>query len=211
MGVGVPILGDDALLDQPGDVGLEREGHVVGAQAGDYLAALVARGAIRLGEGDVLSLRRGVERLDDLLVRGLRREYATSDSSAAGSSTDASGAGVVAPATCAVASVGVVEAALSALAVVPGEAVVPAVLAADGLVSSPHAVMPITATRPRPSTRSTALRESVRERVGDTRMGVLRGLVVTNPIMLIYLVGNISQQYGRKSEDPSRPSVTMTS
>ena len=44
----VPVGVDEAGLDQAGDVGLERERHEVGGQAGLDGAALVARGAVGL-------------------------------------------------------------------------------------------------------------------------------------------------------------------
>ena len=51
----VPGRADDVRLDQAGHVGLERELDDVGRQAGLDGAALVARGAVRLGERDVLA------------------------------------------------------------------------------------------------------------------------------------------------------------
>ena len=69
----VPVLGDDVGLDQAGDVRLEREGDDVGLQPVLDGAALVARGAVGLGEGDVLALRGLLEGLDDVGVGRLRR------------------------------------------------------------------------------------------------------------------------------------------
>ena len=42
----VPVVGDEALVDEAGDVALEREVDVVGVEAGDDGAALVAGGAV---------------------------------------------------------------------------------------------------------------------------------------------------------------------
>ena len=48
--VGVPVAGDDPVLDQPGDVGRGREGDDVGRLTGVDRAALRAGGAERLAE-----------------------------------------------------------------------------------------------------------------------------------------------------------------
>ena len=50
------VLGDQAGLDQPGHVGLERQVHEVGRQAGLDRPRLVARGAERVLERDVGAL-----------------------------------------------------------------------------------------------------------------------------------------------------------
>ena len=58
VGVVLPVLGDQALVDQAGHVGLERVVDDVGVGAGHDGAALVARGAVRRLELDALALRR---------------------------------------------------------------------------------------------------------------------------------------------------------
>src|SRR5215218_9317294 len=70
---GVPVLVDDVGLDQPVHVRLEGELHHVGGEAALHGAALVARAPVGLRELDVLAGVRGLEVLDDLLVRLLRR------------------------------------------------------------------------------------------------------------------------------------------
>ena len=67
------VLGDQAGLDQPGHVGLERQVHEVGGQAGLDRARLVARGPERVLEGDVGALvGLGEPGLQVLDVGGLR-------------------------------------------------------------------------------------------------------------------------------------------
>ena len=61
-------FGDDALVDQAGHVGLQREVDLVGLLAGDDGAALVAGGAVRALELDVLAGVGVVEGVDDALV-----------------------------------------------------------------------------------------------------------------------------------------------
>ena len=53
---GVPVVGDEAGLHQPRHVGLGRERHDVGLQAGLDRAALVAGGAEGRLEADALAL-----------------------------------------------------------------------------------------------------------------------------------------------------------
>ena len=64
----VPVLRDDAGLDQARHVGLERERDDVGAQAGLDGAALLAGGPVGLLEGDALARTAAVE-VDQLRVR----------------------------------------------------------------------------------------------------------------------------------------------
>jgi hypothetical protein len=69
----IPTRRHDLGVDQPLHVGLERELDDVSFETGGHCAALVAGGPIGLGELDVLAGRRGLEGLDDLFVRRLRR------------------------------------------------------------------------------------------------------------------------------------------
>src|SRR6266542_4067068 len=69
----VPALRDDAGLDELGHVRLERQLDDVCGQAVDHCSGLIARGAVRLGEGNALSGSSRLEGGDDLLVRLLRR------------------------------------------------------------------------------------------------------------------------------------------
>ena len=64
----LPVLGDEALVDQAGHVGLERVVHVVGLLAGHDGAALVAGGAVRALELDVLAGVGVLEGVEDALV-----------------------------------------------------------------------------------------------------------------------------------------------
>ena len=68
----LPVLGDQALVDQAGHVGLEGEVHDVGVGAGHDGAALVAGGAVRRLELDALALVGALEVLEDGLVGGLQ-------------------------------------------------------------------------------------------------------------------------------------------
>ena len=78
--------GDQAGLDQPGDVGLEGERDDVGRRPDRDGAALVAGGAVRLRERDVLARGRGLERLDELRVGRLRSRVRDQRQQAAGKS-----------------------------------------------------------------------------------------------------------------------------
>src|SRR5215217_8957716 len=71
-GAGVPVLGDQAGVDQLGHVGLQGEGDDVGGQAVLDGPALVARGPVGLGEGDALA-GGGLLELGDQLLVGLPR------------------------------------------------------------------------------------------------------------------------------------------
>ena len=71
-GAGVPVLGDQAGLDQAGDVALEREVDVVGLEAVDHGAALVAGGAVGLAPSDALAVGGLGELVLDRLVGLLR-------------------------------------------------------------------------------------------------------------------------------------------
>ena len=64
-----PVLVHEAGVDEPRDVGLERECDEVGREAGLDGAALVAGGRVRLLEVDALAGGRLLEGGDDLLVR----------------------------------------------------------------------------------------------------------------------------------------------
>ena len=67
----VPVLGDLAVVDQAGHVGLEREVHEVGLLAALDGAALVTRGAVRRLEGDALAVVGLLEGLEDVFVGAL--------------------------------------------------------------------------------------------------------------------------------------------
>src|SRR6478736_2556354 len=73
VGVVGPVLGHEAVADQAVHVGRQREGHDVGRQAVLDGAALVAGGAIGLGERDALAGVGLLEAGDDLVVDDLRR------------------------------------------------------------------------------------------------------------------------------------------
>ena len=83
VGARVPVGGDDAGIDESGHVGLEREGHVVGEQACGDGSTLVARGAERGLELDILAGIGGLEGLDGLGI-GLTRRGVSDDGHGAG-------------------------------------------------------------------------------------------------------------------------------
>src|SRR3954447_855246 len=95
----VPVLRDEALVDELAHVGREREPDVVGVQAGDDRAGLVARGAVGLRERGALAvgglLERGDERGVGLLGRRVGDEGDLRAGAAAGRGA---AAGVVAAA-----------------------------------------------------------------------------------------------------------------
>ena len=67
-GAAVPVSVDQAGLDQPGDVTLEGEVHVVGLEPVDHGPALVAGGAVGLLPDDALAVGRLGELLLDRVV-----------------------------------------------------------------------------------------------------------------------------------------------